>query len=51
MHGPEPELHEMPKKVLALTAKLKDEFDTLESEKLQLEERAKEQAERAELEQ
>ena len=50
MHGPEPDPNEMPRKVLALTEKLKDELKTLESEKKRLEERAKEQAERAELE-
>ena len=38
----------MPRKVLALTEKLKDQFNTLESEKEQLESRAKELAEKAE---
>ena len=40
MYGPDPDLSQMPRKVLALTEKLKDEFKTLESEKQQLEERA-----------
>ena len=38
----------MPQMVLALTEKLKGQFDALESEKEQLEKSAKEQAENAE---
>ena len=49
--GPEPGPEDqMPRKLLALNAQLKDENNTLESEKKKLEVRAKEQAERAELE-
>ena len=33
INGPEPDLEQMPRKVLALTEKLKDKFNTLESEK------------------
>ena len=51
LHGPDPNLEQMPRMVLALNEKLKDELNTLESEKKQLEARAKEQAERAEMEQ
>ena len=42
LYGPDPEEDQMPRKVLALTEKLKDQFNTLESEKEQLESRAKE---------
>ena len=47
MHGPDPNIEQMPRMLLALTEKLKDELKTLKSEKKQLESRAKEQAERA----
>ena len=48
LFGPEPEKSQMPKMVLAMTEKLKDRFEALESEKKILEIKAKEQAEKTE---
>ena len=54
LHGPDPTEDQMPTKLLALAEKLKDQFETLESEKLLLKKKAEEQdeeAKNAELEQ
>ena len=41
LYGPDPDEEKMPRKVIALAEKLQNQFNTLESEKEQLEARAK----------